>query len=83
MRVSERVESDRKLGLSGAKLQRVIENALVETYGMEGYKAAYERCLESIRFPTLLAIASHTEQFARLVRAASKISDNPKTRAKV
>ena len=61
----------------------VIKNALVVTFGMDGYEAAYEKCLTSKRYAVLEAIAGHDEQYGRLIVAAEKIARNPKTRAQI
>ena len=62
-----------------------IKNALVRSYGIDGYKDAFSRCQTSRRFGVLEAIASwdSDESFERLVIAAKKIAENPKTRAQV
>lgn len=62
-----------------------IGNALVVSFGIEGYKAAYERCSTSKRFASLIAIAGHDtdEAWERLIKAAKKLADNPKTRAQI
>ena len=61
----------------------VIKNALVVTYGHDGYKEAFDRCQTSKRFCTLESLASHEgdEWFAVLVRFAAVVAKNPKTRA--
>lgn len=61
--------------------KNTIENALVESFGLEGFKQAFERCRSSKRFASLVALAS-TDQFDRLVVAAKKLADNPKTAAR-
>jgi hypothetical protein len=62
-----------------------IGNALVETFGLEGYREAYAKCQTSPRFRSLVAIAGHDTQEAweRLVVASAKLANNPKTRAKI
>ena len=62
-----------------------IKNALVKTYGIDGYKEAFERCQTSKRFGTLEAIANHDsdEAFEWLIRASAKIAENPKTKAQL
>jgi hypothetical protein len=60
-----------------------IGNALLETFGPDGYKAAYERVVTSKRFASLEALASNDAMWGRLVEAAAKLAKNPNTRAKL
>ena len=62
-----------------------IENALVDSFGADGYKAAYARCETSPRFGTLVSIAGWHGNlaFCQLIYAAKKLADNPKTRCRL
>ena len=84
MKATARVEANRR----DAKCQglgNVILNALYQVYGdLDTAYAQYEVCLTSPRFGTLLAIAGHGQSaFARLQVAATKIANNPATRAQI
>ncbi len=62
-----------------------IKNALVETFGLDGYKAAFATCQTSKRFGVLEAIAGHDDDdaFTTLILFAAKLANNPKSRAQV
>jgi hypothetical protein len=88
MTTATRVTAEQKRiaeNLEAAKYQslgNVVQNALVEAFGFESYPEKWASCLKSPRFRTLLAFASHgNAQWDRLVRAAAKVANNPKTNA--
>ena len=78
--MTTRVEANRTQGRKQC-LGNVVGHALAKTFEIDGYKAAYESCLTSPRFGTLLALAGHSDQFDRLVIAAAKVANNPATKA--
>lgn len=84
MRIADRIEQNRQL----AKVRRAenpIGNALAEVFGLECHKAAYERCLSSLRFPALCSLAAnlrdHPQLWPQVVVLAKTLADNPKSRS--
>lgn len=85
MRVLERIEMNRQRAKDQRRADRAVEWALVESFGMAGFKAAYERCLQSERFPALCSLAVNTPQYSdtwpQVVAFAKTLANNPRSRS--
>jgi hypothetical protein len=85
MKREQRIEHNRQLAILQQRADRAVEWALVESFGINGFKAAYQRCLEAIRFPALASLAINTprgsECWPQVVAFAKLLANNPRSRS--
>lgn len=85
MKREHRIEHNRHLAILERRADRAVEWALVESFGLNGFKAAYEKCLQSLRFPALASLAVNTprdsECWPQVVAFAKMLAENPRSKS--